>query len=329
MMPAAYVVKTVHEGQPFPGVFDELKAGRARIGWSYEDNLDLRVLHDKIEQGKLLDEDQQDARRCLGFLTRVNPEDYLIYPHQPDRGQFSVVQVKGEYDYSIQKDGLEKDFRSFRPCLLKTPNPVDMYDEIVPSQLRQRLGRPGRFSEVYDTSALFIFLDHLPEQGRLQDDSNRASVNRIHDGLREKLPEAIHREFSRADLSRRFCAELFERMGYRPEKVKMQEGPAEAGSDVVVDVNHPLLPDEFRIGVQVFSFEGTVEEWALQRKLKQLLWGWEENSLDYGILLTTGRCSETAKTALRNHNKKNPDRLVRLIEGDELADLFLKHFPPT
>lgn len=328
-MPAAYVVKTVHEGQPFPGVFDELKAGRARIGWSYEDNLDLRVLHDKIEQGKLLDEDQQDARRCLGFLTRVNPEDYLIYPHQPDRGQFSVVQVKGEYDYSIQKDGLEKDFRSFRPCLLKTPNPVDMYDEIVPSQLRQRLGRPGRFSEVYDTSALFIFLDHLPEQGRLQDDSNRASVNRIHDGLREKLPEAIHREFSRADLSRRFCAELFERMGYRPEKVKMQEGPAEAGSDVVVDVNHPLLPDEFRIGVQVFSFEGTVEEWALQRKLKQLLWGWEENSLDYGILLTTGRCSETAKTALRNHNKKNPDRLVRLIEGDELADLFLKHFPPT
>ena len=328
-MPAAYVVKTVHEGQPFPGVFDELKAGRARIGWSYEDNLDLRVLHDKIEQGKPLDEDQQDARRCLGFLTRVNPEDYLIYPHQPDRGQFSVVQVKGEYDYSTQKDGLEEDFRSFRHCLLKTPNPVDMYDEIVPSQLRQRLGRPGRFSEVYDTSALFIFLDHLPEQGRLQDDSNRASVKRIHDGLREKLPEAIHREFSGADLSRRFCAELFERMGYRPEKVKMQEGPAEAGSDVVVDVNHPLLPDEFRIGVQVFSFEGTVEEWALQRKLKQLLWGWEENSLDYGILLTTGCCSETAKTALRNHNKKNPDRLVRLIEGDELADLFLKHFPPT
>lgn len=273
-MPAVYVVKTVHLGQPFPGVFDELKAGRARIGWSYEDNLDLRVLHDKIEQGKPLDEDQQDAKRCLGFLTRVKPEDYLIYPHQPDRGQFSVVQVKGEYDYSTQKDGLEEDFRSFRPCLLKTPNPVDMYDEIVPSQLRQRLGRPGRFSEVYDTSALFIFLDHLPEQGRLQDDSNRASVNRIHDGLRKKLPEAIHREFSRADLSRRFCAELFERMGYSPEKVKVQEGPAEAGSDVVVDVNHPLLPNEFRIGVQVFSSRGTVEEWYLRSKLEQLLGGW-------------------------------------------------------
>ena len=38
-MPAAYVVKTVVEGQPFPGVFGELEAGKARIGWSYQDTL--------------------------------------------------------------------------------------------------------------------------------------------------------------------------------------------------------------------------------------------------------------------------------------------------
>ena len=95
----------------------------------------------------------------MGFLTRVKPEDYLIYPHQPDRGQFSVVQVKGEYDYSTQKDGLKEDFRSFRACLLTTPNPVDMYDEIVPSQLRQRLGRPGRFSEVYETKIILQILE--------------------------------------------------------------------------------------------------------------------------------------------------------------------------
>ena len=137
----------------------------------------------------------------------------------------------------------------------------------------------------------------------MQDGSNRASLRRIHNELREKLPEAIHQEFSRADLSRKFCAELFERMGYSPEKVKVQEGPAEAGSDVVVDVNHPLLPDEFRIGVQVFSSQGTVEEWYLRSKLEQLLGGWEDNSLDYGVLLTTGRCSEAAKAALYNHKQ--------------------------
>ena len=324
-MTAAYVVKTVVEGQPFPRFFDELKAGRARIGWSYQDNLDLRLLDRRIEQGEQLNQDERDAKRCLGFLTRVESGDYLLYPHQPVRGQFSVVQVTGEYNYSTDKDGLDEDFRSFRPCLLETPEPVDMYDGIVPSQLRHRLGRPGRFSQVYDTAPLFGFLKDLPNRGQPPDDSNQMSLRRIHNELRGKLPEALHREFSRADLPRRFCRELFDRMGYTPH---IQEGPAEAGSDVIVEVNNPLMPDEFRIGVQVFSYQGTVEEPALQSKLKQLLGGWEDNSLDYGVLLTTGCCSEASVAALHDYNKENPKRLVRLIEGDDLADLFLKHFPP-
>ena len=50
-------------------------------------------------------------------------------------------------------------------------------------------------------------------------------------------------------------------MGYSVDSVAVQEGPAEAGSDVVVTVGDPLLPDriEFQIGVQVFSSKGTVE----------------------------------------------------------------------
>ncbi len=101
-MPAVFVVRTVHDGQPIPGVFDELQAGRARIGWSYEDYLDLRLLLRKIKQGETLNEDEQAAKRCLGFLTRVEVGDYLLYPNQPERGRFSVVQVTGEYDYSTE-----------------------------------------------------------------------------------------------------------------------------------------------------------------------------------------------------------------------------------
>ena len=35
MMPDAFVVKTVKNGQPVHGVWNELKARRARIGWSW------------------------------------------------------------------------------------------------------------------------------------------------------------------------------------------------------------------------------------------------------------------------------------------------------
>ena len=325
-MQSAFVVKAINDGQPVPGVFDELNAGRARIGWSSEDNQDLRLIRDRRNQGENLTEEERAAKRCLGFLTRVEVKDYLLYPHQPERGRFSVVQVTGDYSYSTDSNVPDGSFRSFRPCSLKTPVPVDMYDEIVPSQIRHRLGRPGRFSQVYDTSSFFSFLKDLPEAGRRQDGSNRASVRRIHNELRKNLPEALQTEFSRADLSRQFCSDLFDRMGYSPD---VQEGPGEAGSDVVVTVGNPLLPEDgFRIGMQTFSYRGTVEEWDLQPKLEQLLRGWEENSLDYGVLLTTGRCSEAAKAALTNHNKEKPDRRVRLIEGDDLADLFLEYFPP-
>lgn len=328
---AVWVVKTVDDdGYPIPGVFDQLQASRARIGWSYQDNLDLRLISQKINEGEPLNQDECEAKRCLRFYTEVAEDDFLIYPHQPQRRQFTVVQVTGKYGYSPAHDALDGDFRSFRPCQPRTPEPIDWYDEIVPSQLRIRLGRPGRFSKIYDTEPFFMFLRAVPEAGRHQDGSNRSSLQRIHDELRKVLPDMLRREFSSTDLSRRFCQELFEKMGYDPE---VQEGPGEAGSDVVVTVNDPLLPDEegaeIRIGVQVFAYEGKIEEQALRTKLDQLLRGWEANSLSYGTLLTTGRCSETARAALRGHNQNNPNRLVRLIEANDLADLFLQYFPPA
>ena len=114
-------------------------------------------------------------------------------------------------------------------------------------------------------------------------------------------------------------------MGY---PVEVQEGPAEAGSDVIVTVSSQLLPEdvEFRVGVQVFSYEGNIEAPALEDKLKQLLAGWEENELDYGLLLTTGNCGEDAKRVLREHPDERSKK-VRLIDGDQLADLFLRYFP--
>ena len=243
---AAFVIKTTDK---ISGIFGELKAGRARIGWSYKTRLDLRQIQAKIHRGDALDKDEQDAKRCLGFLTRVSEGDYLVYPHQPERWRFAVVKVTGEYDYSGENEGPDKDFRSFRPCSLETPCPVSWYDRIVPSQLRYRIGRPGRFSEIYDTRSLLLFLKALPEAGIPQDDSNQPAVSRIYGDLRGLLPDSLHREFSRADLSRRFCKDLFERMGY---PVDVQEGPAEAGSDVVVTVSR--IPSYFHSGGEIASY---------------------------------------------------------------------------
>ena len=329
-MRRAFVVKTADSQWPIPGIFDELRRGRARIGWSSANDQDLRKIQKKVDEGKPLNEAQVAAKRCLGFLNRVGKEDYLLYPNQPERGRFCIAQVTGKYGYSNADAGIWNDFRSFRPCELISSEPVAMYDEIVPDQFRQRLGRPGRFSEVYDTGPLSIVLSGLPKAGNLQDGSNQSAIERIHDELREKLPNAISREFGRANLARNFCRELFDRMGYAVDSVSVQEGPSEAGSDVVVTVGDHLFPDmvEFQIGVQVFSAKGSVSAPFVRGKLNQLLKGWDDNNLHYGTLLTTGYLSDEAREVLRMHNQASPDHLVRLIDGEELADLFLKYFPP-
>ena len=322
-----FVVKTTNDyGEPNPGVFNELEAGNARIGWSWQDNQDLRVINLALENGEPLDEHQQAAKRCIGFLTQPQIGDYLLYPHQPERNTFSVVQVVGDYDYDDADGGIDGDFRSFRPCGVFAPN-VDMYDQIVPAQLRYRLGIRSRFSRVSDTRPFDSFKRDWDagKSGQLQDDSNTVRIRRIHNRLRNGLPDALRMEFTQADLSRRFCPELFERMGFTFE---VQEGPNEAGSDLVVTVGNPLINGESRIGVQVFAYEGEVSAADFRQKLEQLVNGWETNNLDFGALLTTASCGDEIVGILDEHNRNNPDRQIKLIDGDALADLFLQYFAP-
>ena len=112
--------------------------------------------------------------------------------------------------------------------------------------------------------------------------------------------------------------------------VDVREGPRERGSDLIVTVGDFLFPDEvrFRVDVQVFAYTDYVGVEALEAKLNQLVRGWEENALDYGVLLTTGEIREESRKLVLEHNSENRDRRVRLIDGRELAMQFLKYFPP-
>ena len=323
-----FVVRTADaSGQSLPGIFDELEDGRARLGCSRSDRQDLRLIRDRINDNAELDATEREARGCLPFLSSVDVEDYLIYPHQPYKGKLSVVQITGAYDYSKPEEELRGDFRSYRNCRLITPDyGIDRYATIVSARLRREIGRPRSIYQLDDPAAFFTFLEEHSESGTRRDDPARDSIRKIHQVLRHYLLQLIRMEFAAHDFSGPFCAGLLERMGYAAD---VQEGSAESGPDIVAAVTHPLVPPTFRIGVQVFGFHGAVEETQLVEKLDRLLLGWTRNSLDYGVLLTTGACTEEARTAVSDHNENNRDRPVRLIEGDDLVDLFLKHFPPV
>ncbi len=326
-MPHAYVVKAVSDDVPtysIPGVFESLARGKARIGWSFEDGLDLRSLASKAEAGKPFNRKEEDAWRCIGFLNRVECGDYLFYPHQPEYGLVAIAQVdkkNGHYQFGAESDALDGDFRSYRKCCLLTKEALNWRDPIVPPALKRKLGLQGRFYQLYDEDLVESVIEHLDEAGAEAVAGFESRFERIRSVLSAGLPQLIQREFPRQDLTG-LCDELFTRMGY---PVAVHEGPSERGADLLVTVTSPLFAQEFTVGVQVFSYEGAVLPEDLQVKLDQLLSGWKENGLDYGVLLTTGSCGKSGADLIEHHNHKRPTRPVVLIEGTGLAQLFLRH----
>lgn len=323
-MERAYVVKTKDEGGSiYKGVFESLMRGTARIGWSYLDNLDLRIIKDCIEkkQWDQLDQNQKDAWRCHGFLDWVNCGDYLVYPHQPEYGKITIVRVNGGYDYLPPSEALNEDFRSSRSCEIITKTPVDWYDTIVHPRLRKKLGLQGRFYTIYDTDLLKILIEQSDKAGAVEDWNPAKRVGHILGSIAPQVAVLLQREFPRHDLSR-FCDELFSSMGYSS---KLQEGPGEQGSDLVVVVGNELLPRTFTIGVQCFSWEGSASQTELKRKLKQLLDGWDRNQLDYGVLLTTASCDLECHKLISTHNSDHRDQQIKLIDGKELATLVTRY----
>jgi len=233
----------------------------------------------------------------------------------------TIVRINGDYNYLPPSEALNGDFRSCRSCEIVTKSPVDWSDSIVHPRLRKKLGLQGRFYRLYDTDLLNILLKQVDKAGTVEDWDLTKRLGRISDSISPQVSVLLQREFPRHDLSK-FCYELFSSMGYSS---KLQEGPGEQGSDLVVEVWPELLPRPFIVGVQCFSWEGVASLSELRRKLKQLLDGWGQNQLDYGVLLTTASCDSECRALISQHNSDHKDQQIRLIEGKRLATLVTRY----
>lgn len=333
-MPNVFVLRTNkhNAGGPHEGVADEIRNGRARMGYSSEDRQDFRKIMENPH------EYEKWERDSLGFLRRVSNGDIIMYPHQPERDRFMVCRITGEYGYlsklEIGKSGIldinDGDFRSWYPCEpLFEGNSISYRHKAVPPKLLGSFRNLFRFIGI----DFNIYKQFEEDYVRLGPDAEgeRDRIGAIHQKLLDRIlsdiPSFIHEEYLSADLSRKFCSDLFERMGYQ---IDVLEGRSDKGTDVLVVVSDQLLGQKVNVGVQVFSYEGEVSlhgNGGVKYKLDQLIDGWKDNNLERGVLFTTGQCSKEAQEYLEKYKEENKDKPVRLIDGAEVAELFLQYFP--
>ncbi len=95
----------------------ELDKGTLRQGWGYDERLKLSKLKTKTDDHIAFDDEEQRAwDRCNTMLLYIKEGDLIVVKNVPTREQFTIVEVKGSYDYNIEDIG---DYGHILPVKLK------------------------------------------------------------------------------------------------------------------------------------------------------------------------------------------------------------------
>jgi hypothetical protein len=104
----SYTIYAIRAEQEDSSLIDalcqELRKGRARFGWSYQDSLDPRDLKARIALcgwNSLRDEEQKSIARTA-FLLDVRPGDCFVYINMPSFGRCTAVKI-------VEREGVGPD----------------------------------------------------------------------------------------------------------------------------------------------------------------------------------------------------------------------------
>ena len=310
---------------------EELKAGRLRQGWSNSHDLDLRTISADRERGKPLSEAQKQCwrgnRRLLPTEPdSVKPGDYIIIPHLPEEGLWSLVKVTGGYRYEE-----DKAFGHILEVkLLNRDQPINPRCAAVAAALRRTATTRSRMWNI----------DHLAEQvHRLvkavergdnvsQPEPEAEKLANIHklattaieDGLREKFHGS---EFEKP-------VEMLLKQIYGEGNVIRRAGPSEHGADFVCSSMDGLGIQHY-VAVQVKMWEGTA---VWQHPLDQIRRAYEAHETDdtyetisAGVVLAMVERFDEAFKAKKECLEKELSIPIHLLGRKEVVNLFMKHLP--
>lgn len=148
-------------------VYDSIKKGKSRFGWSYLDSADLRILDVKeyedcsSEELKIWDKTK--------FLLDIEKGDWIVHINIPKWGLCSAVKVVEPYEFDTTKNNLGKEYTDvgdFRHMISIDPNSLIVFDrddtKIYPA-LNKRLKLQGKQWRIKCQNDFFKAISQLKE----------------------------------------------------------------------------------------------------------------------------------------------------------------------
>ena len=306
-----------------PVLYDELRKGKARFGWSYSDETNLTRIKEKIEKkgwDVLSNAEKESWSHAHFMLEYVRVGDFLVYINMPGYGKCTVVKITGKYDFDkIWDPDEEGDFRHYLPCELIST--FERNSNIVHPYLRRRLGLQGSWWRIYARDEFDELLDEIKVSGTGKDVKQRleGEMNRYLD----RITEELYRLFPGKTLED-LLVNVFKNM---PDIINVRKGPDKNGADleIVFETGPEFdgLHTSELCAVQVKSYEG---EMGYTQAIDDIRRAFKSNS-DYtcGLIVSTAlKMSanfESELEKLRNETEKK----IGVLLGKDLARVIIKY----
>ena len=292
-------------------VYQSVKGGKSRFGWSSEDQHNLKL------EGNWTPQHPKQL-----FLLDIKRGDWIVHINTPSKGVCVAAKVLSGYDFD---QGLKhKDGRvEFRHCIEVAPDSVIEFDRRSPAVLGSVNLRPRqRYHRVKAVEDFLQSIDNLKSGFTgSKDDHLRVKA----DKLLPEISELIHKMHPRKELEH-FLAEVFRRVPGVVGVVKNGFGwRTDHGADLIVTMGTPLgsLELEHRVIVQAKSYGETHHDLQAVGQVKE---GIEHFDGAAGMIMTTAKKSEALEAAVSKASEETGVP-IDLLDAEDLARFVIKHAP--
>lgn len=243
------------------------------------------------------------AGQLFRFIFEMKVGDLVLYPSKQDK-RVHLGEVVGDYLYSPKP---EASYPHHRKVKWLKDEPRTRF----PQGALYEIGSAMSFFQVKNYADDFIaVLEGKSYSPQSEDDETAAFVaDEIEQTTRDFILKQLARELKGHPFAE-FCAHLLNAMGYRCRV--SPEGP-DGGIDILAHKDELGFEPPI-IKVQVKSTESSVGD-----PVVSALYGKVDNG-EFGLLITLGSYSHPARSFAQNKGN------LRLIDGQELVDLFLAHY---
>ena len=315
--PAIWAFGRVDNEEDIPLIYQSVRDGKSRFGWSGKDTNDL------LDNNNYWEKENGRQRRLL----EVKPGDWIVHRNTPEWGQFVAARVTSGYQFD---EGLKcpNGRTDFRHCFEVDKDTIVEFDRLDANVLPTvHLNQISRLEGIYAVDDFLASIKNLKEGTvEMGEGENREGHHLRAKTDKELLPLAtqlIHETHKSKNLEG-FLAQVFKKIpGVKEIKEHGKGGGTDHGADLIVRMLDPLLGLERTIIVQVKSYEGEHHD---LHAVEQVKTGIEEFNGDAGIIITTAEGTKVLEDEIKKISEEI-DRPITLLAGRDVSGFVIKHAP--